>query len=97
MYVLLGAVVFVAPQFSDLLGGASLTKTTTALMFIVGACFGLVQSIPILLNANAAADRIEQLETALRVDRFLDPAARYCDTEAFRQDRDAQDYVPVRR
>ena len=66
MYVLLGAVVFVAPQFSDTLGGAALTKTTTALMFIVGACFGLVQSIPILLNANAAADRIVQLENALR-------------------------------
>jgi putative ATP-binding cassette transporter len=66
MYVLLGAVVFVAPQFSSDLGGAALTKTTTALMFIVGACFGLVQSIPILLNANAAADRIEQLEITLR-------------------------------
>ena len=66
MYVLLGAVVFVAPQFSDSLGGASLTKTTTALMFVVGACFGLVQSIPILLNANAAADRMDQLEAALR-------------------------------
>jgi cyclic peptide transporter len=66
MYVLLGAVVFVAPQFSDTLGGAALTKTTTALMFIVGACFGLVQSIPILLNANAAADRIVQLEDAMR-------------------------------
>ncbi len=66
MYVLLGAVVFVAPQFSGDLGGAALTKTTTALMFIVGACFGLVQSIPVLLNANAAADRIDQLERALR-------------------------------
>jgi putative ATP-binding cassette transporter len=66
MYVLLGAVVFVAPQFSDSLGGPELTKTTTALMFIVGACFGLVQSIPVLLNANAAADRIEKLEAALR-------------------------------
>jgi cyclic peptide transporter len=66
MYVLLGAVVFVAPQFSDSLGGAALTKTTTALMFIVGACFGLVQSIPILLNANASADRLVQLENALR-------------------------------
>jgi putative ATP-binding cassette transporter len=66
MYVLLGAVVFAAPQFSDSLGGTSLTKTTTALMFVVGACFGLVQSIPVLLIANAAADRIDQLESALR-------------------------------
>jgi cyclic peptide transporter len=66
MYVLLGAVVFIAPQFSESLGGAALTKTTTALMFIVGACFGLVQSIPIMLSANAAADRIEQLERAMR-------------------------------
>jgi putative ATP-binding cassette transporter len=65
MYVLLGAVVFIAPQFSASLAGASLTKTTTALMFIVGACFGLVQSIPILLNANAAANRIEQLDELL--------------------------------
>jgi putative ATP-binding cassette transporter len=65
MYVLLGAVVFIAPQFSTSLAGASLTKTTTALMFIVGACFGLVQSIPILLNANAAASRIEQLDELL--------------------------------
>jgi putative pyoverdin transport system ATP-binding/permease protein len=66
MYVLLGAVVFVAPNLSDTLGGTSLAKATTALLFVVGACFGLVQSIPILLNANAAADRIARLEAALR-------------------------------
>jgi putative ATP-binding cassette transporter len=66
MYVLLAAVVFVAPQFSSTLSGASLAKTTTALMFVVGACFGLVQTIPILLTANAAADRIELLEETLR-------------------------------
>jgi putative ATP-binding cassette transporter len=65
MYVLLGAVVFVAPNLSDTLGGSSIAKTTTALLFIVGACFGLVQAIPILLNANAAADRIARLEAAL--------------------------------
>ncbi len=65
MYILLGAVVFVAPNLSDTLGGPSIAKTTTALLFIVGACFGLVQSIPILLNANAAADRIARLETAM--------------------------------
>jgi len=65
MYILLGAVVFVAPNLSSL-GGASIAKTTTALLFVVGACFGLVQSIPILLNANAAADRIARLEETLQ-------------------------------
>lgn len=66
MYIALGAVVFVAPRFTASLGGVSITKTTTALLFVVGSCFGLVQSIPILVQANAAADRIAQLETALR-------------------------------
>jgi putative ATP-binding cassette transporter len=65
MYILIGAVVFIAPQFSDL-EGASLTKTTTALMFVVGACFGLVQSMPVILTANSAADRIYQLEQILQ-------------------------------
>jgi putative ATP-binding cassette transporter len=66
MYILLGAVVFIAPNLSNSLGGASIAKTTTALLFVVGACFGLVQSIPILLNANAAANRIDRLEQALQ-------------------------------
>ena len=66
LYVLLGTVVFVASRFSDSLGGSSITQTTTALLFVIGACFGLVQSIPILLGANAAADRISQLEAALQ-------------------------------
>ena len=35
-------------------------------MFVVGACFGLVQTIPILTAANAAADNIERLEAELR-------------------------------
>ena len=66
MYLLLGAVVFVVPTMSDSLAGSSISKATTALLFVVGACFGLVQSIPILLNANAAASRIEELETTLK-------------------------------
>jgi putative ATP-binding cassette transporter len=67
MYILLGAVVFVAPQFNDTLGGdAAITKVTTALLYIVGACFGLVQAIPILMNANAAADRMDRLDAELR-------------------------------
>jgi putative pyoverdin transport system ATP-binding/permease protein len=66
MYILLGAVVFAAPRFGESLGGGSITQATTALLFVVGACFGLVQSIPILMNANAAADRLQELEFALR-------------------------------
>jgi putative ATP-binding cassette transporter len=74
MYILLGAVVFVAPRFSESLGGASITKVTTALLYVVGACFGLVQSIPILLNANAAADRIAQLDAALQATAPTEPS-----------------------
>jgi putative ATP-binding cassette transporter len=66
MYILLGTVVFVAPQFSESLGGASVAKITAALLYVIGACFALVQSIPILMNANAAADRIVRLEELLR-------------------------------
>lgn len=66
MYILLGTVVFVAPQFSESLGGASVAKITAALLYVIGACFALVQSIPILMNANAAADRITRLEDLLR-------------------------------
>jgi putative pyoverdin transport system ATP-binding/permease protein len=62
MYLCLAAVVFVVPTFSETLSGGAITKTTTALLFIVGACFGLVQSIPILLNANSAADRLARLQ-----------------------------------
>jgi putative pyoverdin transport system ATP-binding/permease protein len=65
MYLLLAAVVFVTPLFSASLAGASITKTTTALLFVIGAFFGLVQSIPILMNANAAADRLAKFETDL--------------------------------
>jgi putative ATP-binding cassette transporter len=65
MYAMLGAIVFAVPVFSQTLGGASITKTVTALVFIMGACFGLLQSIPILSAANHAADNIERLETQL--------------------------------
>src|SRR5262249_18470206 len=37
----------------------------TALVFVVGTCFGLVQAIPIVTAANTAADNIERLEARL--------------------------------
>ena len=66
LYTLLGSVAFVVPMFSDTMGGGTITKAVTALVFIVGACSGLVQSIPIIAAANTAADRLEQLEIKLR-------------------------------
>jgi putative pyoverdin transport system ATP-binding/permease protein len=67
LYTLLGAVAFVVPMFSDTMGGGgTVTKAITALVFIVGACFGLVQSIPIVAAASAAAEKIEVLEEQLR-------------------------------
>ncbi len=64
MYLLLGAVVFVSPTLSGS-GGSAITKAILALLFVVGASFGLVQSIPMLASANAASDRIEKLEADL--------------------------------
>jgi putative ATP-binding cassette transporter len=65
LYSLLGAIVFVVPSLSDTLAGASITKVVTALVFIVGTCFGLVQSMPTITAANVAASNIERLESHL--------------------------------
>jgi putative ATP-binding cassette transporter len=73
MYILLGAVIFVAPRFSESLGGDSTMKVAVALLYIVGAFFGFVQSIPVLLNANSAASRIEQLEADLHATASDEP------------------------
>jgi cyclic peptide transporter len=64
MYILLGAIVFVAPIFGDA-HPETLSKITMATLFAVGACFGLVNSIPIITAANAAADNINRLEAQL--------------------------------
>ena len=66
VYLLLGTVVFAVPLFSDSLTNGSTAETTTALLFVVGSCFGIVQSIPVLMAADAAADRLDRLEADLR-------------------------------
>ena len=65
MYLLLATMVFVVPTFSATKGG-SVLQVTTALMFIVGVCMGIVQTVPILQAANVASDNIERLEARLR-------------------------------
>ena len=63
-YVLLAALTFVVPAF-DSTAGASVVKTTTAVLFAIGACWGIVQSVPILSAANAAAENIQTLSARL--------------------------------
>ena len=65
MYAMLGTMVFAVPLLSGALGGASISKTVTALVFIMGTCFGLLQTIPILSAANTAAANIGRLEVRL--------------------------------
>ncbi len=65
VYLLLGAIVFVAPVLAGTQPD-TIAKTTTATLFVVGACFGFVQSIPVLTAANTAADNIARLEMRLR-------------------------------
>ena len=68
----------------------------TALVFIVGACSGLVQSIPIISAANAAADRLAQLEvklagiTSLSDEVPSEPAKKFTKIEV----RDVQFHYP---
>ena len=59
-YILLAALTFVVPAFDPAVG-PSVVKTTTAVLFIIGACWGLINSVPILSAANAAATNIEEL------------------------------------
>src|SRR5919109_3135291 len=65
LYAMLGSIAFAVPTFSGAIGEESITQTITALVFVVGTCFGLVQAIPIISAANTAADNIERLEARL--------------------------------
>jgi putative ATP-binding cassette transporter len=66
MYVLLAAIVFVVPTFSHSMAPGSVTKNTMAVLFVVGACFGVIHLLAMLPAADAAARHIEQLEEKLR-------------------------------
>jgi putative pyoverdin transport system ATP-binding/permease protein len=73
LYALLGTVVFAIPVLTDSLASSSITKTVTALVFVVGATFGLIQSIPIITAANTSADNIERLEAKLLAAAAAEP------------------------
>jgi putative ATP-binding cassette transporter len=96
LYILLGSVAFVVPVFSMGMPTGSITKAVTALVFIVGACSGLVQSIPIIAAANSAADRLAQLEvklsaiTSLSDETVIEPPKKFTKIEL----RDVEFHYP---
>lgn len=63
-YSMVAVVVFVVPQMSSTFS-ESITKTATAILFLIGPISGLVSSIPSLTSANAACENILQLESLL--------------------------------
>jgi len=63
-YSMVALVVFILPQFSSGFS-ESITKTATAILFLIGPISGLVGSIPSLTSANAACENILQLESLL--------------------------------
>jgi putative ATP-binding cassette transporter len=75
MYVLLGAIVFVVPAISDSVTTGSITKNTMAVVFVIGACFGLMQMVATVTAADAAAHHLQQLEERLRSTIIAPPSA----------------------
>lgn len=62
VYALLGVVVFIAPRFSQLYSGSSIT---TAVLFLMGPLTTIVGTIPNLAIADAAVDNLAVLEDSL--------------------------------
>jgi putative ATP-binding cassette transporter len=63
-YMLIATMVFVVPVFSETFA-STVVKTSTAVLFMFGAISGIVSSVPILAQANAAAGTIRDIEAAL--------------------------------
>lgn len=64
-YIIIAAIVFIAPTFSDDVASQILTSITTVL-FLAGSVGALVTSFPILSQANASAEELVRLETRLQ-------------------------------
>jgi putative ATP-binding cassette transporter len=71
-YLLLATMVFVVPRFSSTYNSVVI-KTTTAILFLIGPVGSLVGSIPTLAEANAAAQRIYNLEARLDASTYRPP------------------------
>ncbi|MDA8018163.1 MAG: cyclic peptide export ABC transporter [Thermoanaerobaculia bacterium] len=64
IYSLLGILVFLVPRFSDTYSDA-IIDSTAAVLFLIGPIFGLLGTVPLYFEADAAAEHIAKLEASL--------------------------------
>ncbi|MEN2977910.1 cyclic peptide export ABC transporter [Tistrella bauzanensis] len=65
IFLLLGVVVFLVPSIGDTKPEA-VVQTATAILFIVGPLGMVIQAVPVLAMANAAADNLSRMDQTLR-------------------------------
>lgn len=65
IFALLGVIVFAAPLFSSA-QPQQIARTTTAILFIIGPLGMVIQAVPMLAAANAAAQNLMDLDRTLR-------------------------------
>ncbi|MFD0387243.1 ATP-binding cassette domain-containing protein [Tistrella bauzanensis] len=65
IFLLLGVVVFLVPSIGDTKPEA-VVQTATAILFIVGPLGMVIQAVPVLAMANAAADNLSRMDRMLR-------------------------------
>lgn len=65
IFLLLGVVVFLVPSIGDTKPEA-VVQTATAILFIVGPLGMVIQAVPVLAMANAAADNLSRMDRTLR-------------------------------
>lgn len=80
-FALTGLMVFVVPAFGQV-DTKTITMTTTATLFMLGPVGALVGNFPVFNNADAAAQRIQDLEQKLLAQRIHRPWAGQLDTFA---------------
>ncbi|CAM2010262.1 cyclic peptide export ABC transporter [Acanthopleuribacter pedis] len=73
-YVLLAVIVFVLPRF-DHLDGDIITKTTAAILFIIGPLENIVSAAPVLARANVAINNLETMEAHIDAEATKDKPA----------------------
>jgi putative pyoverdin transport system ATP-binding/permease protein len=64
-YMLIGAIVFIIPQYTAI-DVSTLTKLTTAILFIIGPLENIVSTIPIFFKANIAIRNINKLKAQIK-------------------------------